>query len=140
MSETTQGGWRNFQPTKGALVWSFLGGVVVTLVAGFAAFGWYTAGGAHELAQNSAEEAAAELASAICVERFMKEPNAATRLAELKEEGSWNRDNLIEEGGWVTFARMEDPVSGAAELCADKLVEMQPPGGATTTSSASTDS
>ena len=140
MTESSQGGWRNFQPTKSALVWSFLGGVVVTLVAGFAVFGWYTAGGAHALAQNSSEEAAAELASAICVERFMQEPNAAARLTELKEEGSWNRDNFIEEGGWVTFARLEDPVSGAAELCADKLVEMQSPDGTTTTSSTATES
>lgn len=125
MTENVQSGWRSFQPTKGHLVWSFAGGIVATLVLGFAVFGWYTAGGAHELAQTSAEDATAELASAICVERFMREPNATTRLTQLKDEGSWNRDNFIEDGGWVTFARMEDPVSGAAELCADKLVEME---------------
>lgn len=133
MTENAQGGWRNFQPTKAGLLWSFLGGVVATLVVGFAVFGWYTAGGAYALAQNSAEESVAELASSICVERFMKEPNAAVRLADLKEEGSWNRDNVIEEGGWVTFAQMKDPVSGAADLCAEKLVEMEAAGAASKT-------
>jgi hypothetical protein len=127
MTDNSSGGWRNFQPTKGALVWSFFGGVVATLIVGFAVFDWYTAGGAHTLARDSAEEAQAELASAICVERFMTAPDAATHLADLKEEGTWSRDDFIEEGGWVTFARLEDPVSGAAELCADKLVEMKAP-------------
>ena len=37
MTENAQGGWRNFQPTKGTLLWSFLAGIVATLVVGFAA-------------------------------------------------------------------------------------------------------
>lgn len=127
MADNSTGGWRNFQPTKGALVWSFLGGVVATLVVGFAVFDWHTAGSADALARESAEEAQAELASAICIERFMMAPDAAARLVDLKEESNWNRDSFIEEGGWVTFARLDDPVSGAAELCADKLVEMKAP-------------
>lgn len=121
------GGWRNYQPTKGTLVWSFLGGVVATLVVGFAVFDWHTAGGAEAMARERAEQSRAALASAICVQRFMAEPDAAAQLAALKEEGTWNRDSFIEEGGWVTFARIEEPVSGAAELCADKLIAMEAP-------------
>src|SRR3546814_13284910 len=88
--------------------------------------------GAKSLAQTAAEDAQAELASAICIERFMKAPDAAVRLTTLKEEGTWNRDNLIEESGWVTFASMEEPVDGAADLCADQLVEMEAPAATTT--------
>jgi len=134
MTENTGAGWRNYRPTKGALVWSFLGGVVATLVIGFAVFGWYTAGSALNMAQERAEEARAELASAICIQRFMTAPDAAAQLTALKEEGSWNRDDFIEDGGWVTFARLEDPVIGAAELCADKLVDMKAPSKSATTS------
>lgn len=119
--------WRSYQPTKGTLVWSFLGGIAATLIMGFAVFNWHTAGGATNLAWTAAEDAQAELASAICIERFMKAPDAAVRLTALKEEGSWSRDNLIEEGGWVTFASMEEPVEGAADLCAAQLVEMEAP-------------
>src|SRR3546814_18350020 len=68
----------------------------------------------------------------------MKAPDAAVRLTTLKEEGTWNRDNLIEEGGWVTFASMEEPVDGAADLCADQLVEMEAPAATTTSTSPTT--
>lgn len=133
------GGWRSYQPTKGTLVWSFLGGVVATLVVGFAVFDWHTAGSAEAMARERAEESRAELASAICVQRFMAEPDAAAQLAALKEEGTWNRDSFIEEGGWVTFARIEDPVSGAADLCADKLVAMEAPAQPTAATSGATE-
>src|SRR3546814_13367796 len=68
----------------------------------------------------------------------MKAPDAAVRLTTLKEEGTWNRDNLIEEGGWVTFASMEEPVDGAADLCADQLVDMEAPAATTTSTSPTT--
>ena len=119
--------WRNYQPSKRTVFWSFAGGIVATLVVGFAVFDWYTAGGARALADNAADEAQAELASAICVERFMTAPNVAVNLAELKEESTWSRDGFIEDGGWITFARFEDPLNDAAELCAETLVDMEAP-------------
>src|SRR3546814_12913701 len=81
--------WKEFQPSKGFAFWSFAGGIVATLVVGFAVFGWYTAGGARALADNAAEESRTELASSICVERFMSEPDVAVQLAALKAESSW---------------------------------------------------
>jgi hypothetical protein len=125
--------WREFQPSKGFVVWSFAAGIVATLVVGFALFGWYTAGGARALADNAAEEAETELASAICVERFMTGPDAAVRLAALKEESSWSRDTFIEDGGWTTFKRYDEPLNEAAEACADMLVEMNAPAAASNT-------
>lgn len=136
MADKPATSWQNFQPSKGALVWSFLGGIVATLVVGFAVFGWYTAGGAQNMAQDAAEDAQAELASAICVERFLNGRDVSARLAELKEEGSWDRDNYIEDGGWVTFTRFEEPLNEAADLCAETLVDMKAPaaGGSTSQS------
>lgn len=125
--------WRAFQPSKGFVFWSFVGGIVATLVVGFAVFGWYTAGGARALADNAAEEAQTELASSICVERFMRASDAAAQLAALKEESTWSRDTFIQDGGWTTFKGYDEPLSEAAEACADMLVEMQPPAAASTT-------
>lgn len=119
--------WRNYRPDKGTLVWSFLAGVVVTVAVGFWGFDWYTAGGARAAADEAADEARIGLASAICVERFMTSPDAAAQLAALKEESSWSRDGFIEDGGYVTFARVDGTIYGAAEACADALVDMKAP-------------
>lgn len=127
MADSLGARWKNYQPSKGTVVWGFFAGIVATLVVGFAVFGWYTAGGAREMAENAAEDAQAKLASAICVERFINTPAAATNLAELKEESTWSRDSYIQDGGWVTFARFEGSMSEAAELCAETLVEMEAP-------------
>src|SRR3546814_5750458 len=109
--------WKEFQPSKGFAFWSFAGGIVATLVVGFAVFGWYTAGGARALADNAAEESRTELASSICVERFMSEPDVAVQLAALKEESSWSRDTFIEDGGWTTFTgRSEEHTSELQSL------------------------
>lgn len=119
--------WRNYRPYKGTLVWSFFAGVVVTIAVGFWGFDWYTAGGAHAMANEAADKARVELASAICVERFMSAPDAAAQLTALKEESSWNRDSFVEDGGFVSFARVDGTIYGAAEACADTLVEMKAP-------------
>ncbi len=52
--------------------------------------------------------------------------DADAKLAALKETDSWKQDTFIEEGGWVTFANMEKPVDGAAELCASRLMAASP--------------
>lgn len=127
MANSVGESWKNYRPYKGTLVWSFFAGVVATLVVGFGVFDWYLAGSARVLADEAAEEARAELASAICVERFMKSPDAAEQLAALKEESSWSRDGFIEDGGYVTFARVDGTIYGAAEACADALVDMKAP-------------
>ena len=133
MANSATARWREFQPSKRFVFWSFIGGIVATLVVGFAVFGWYTAGGARALANNAAEEAQTELASSICVERFMRAPDAAVQLTALKEESTWSRDTFIEDGGWTTFTGYDEPLSEAAEACADMLVEMQAPAAASTT-------
>jgi hypothetical protein len=125
--------WSNFRPSKALWFWSCAGAVVLVMVLGFTVGGWVTGGSAAQMAENAAEEARTELAATICVERFMNEPNAASELAELKEIDSWTRDDFVTDGGWVKLAGMEEPVDGAADLCAEKLADMDAP-----TTSAST--
>lgn len=119
--------WGEYRPTKVLWFWSCVGCIVVTLILGFTWGGWTTAGAANEMAATARNDGRAELAAAVCVEQFMQASDAALRLAQLKEESTWQRDGFIEEGGWVTLAGLEEPVDGAADLCAQQLAEMELP-------------
>ncbi len=122
MSEGKMKNWEQFKPSKTLWFWSCAGAAVLTMVVGFTAGGWVTNGTATEQAQNSTQQAVAQLAANICTSRFSASPDAGAMLTTLKETDSWKRDSFIEEGGWVTFADMKQPVDGAAELCADQLL------------------
>src|SRR3546814_842895 len=102
--------------------WSSVGVAALTMIVGFTAGGWVTGGTATEQAQASTEQAVATLAANICANRFLAAPDAAHQVTMLKEVDSWKQDSFIEEGGWVTFANMKDPIDGAADLCADKVL------------------
>jgi hypothetical protein len=115
---------KGYQPKKGTLVWAFLGGIVVTLAVGFFVLDWRTAGSAEQLAANSAQQAQAELAAAVCVANFMDAPNKDARLVELKATTSYSQDDLLVAGGWLALAGMDKPVKGAADLCAKALSKM----------------
>ena len=128
MSNETMKNWGQYKPTKTVWFWSCVGASALTMIVGFTAAGWVTRGTAAERAQASTEQAVATLAAGICANRFLAADDAAAKLATLKDMDSWKRDTFIEEGGWVTFASMEEPVDGAAELCASQLATASIPG------------
>ncbi|MFN3764118.1 MAG: hypothetical protein ACK4R3_00970 [Aliihoeflea sp.] len=117
--------WAEYRPTKTAWFWSGAAIAVGTMVIGFTVGGWTTGGTAQEMAEDAARDARAQLASAICVHRFSAAPDASANWAELKDASSYERDNMIEDAGWTTFAAMEEAVPGAADMCADELVAME---------------
>ena len=79
-----------------------------------------TGGTANEMAEEAAEQAQAQLAAGICVDRFMAAADARSQLASLQEiSSSWRQENFIEDGGWATIAGEE--YDDAAELCAETL-------------------
>jgi hypothetical protein len=119
--------WSEYQPTKTLWFWSCVGCVVLTMIVGFTWGGWVTGGSANAMATTAHQDGRAELAATVCVERFLQAPNAALKLAELKKESQWQRDGFIEEGGWTTLAGLEEPIKGAADLCAEQLAEMEMP-------------
>jgi hypothetical protein len=119
--------WRDYKPTKATWLWSCVGAAVLTIIVGFSWGGWVTGGTAQETAENSAEAAVAGLAAKICAFRFLQAPDAGERLAALKDASSWERNSLIEDAGWATFAKMEEPVDGAADLCAQTLASAELP-------------
>jgi hypothetical protein len=120
-------GWNEYRPSKAVWFWSCAGCVVLTMIVGFTWGGWVTGGSAEQMAATAREDGRAELAAAVCVEKFLGAPDAAIKLAELKEQSQWQRDGYIEEGGWVTLVGLEEPVEGAADVCAEQLAEMELP-------------
>ncbi|AEC20959.1 hypothetical protein PT7_2419 [Pusillimonas sp. T7-7] len=122
MSNEKMNSLAEYRPTKTVWFWSSVGVAALTMIVGFTAGGWVTGGTATEQAQASTEQAVATLAANICANRFLAAPDAAHQVTMLKEVDSWKQDSFIEEGGWVTFANMKDPIDGAADLCADKVL------------------
>lgn len=118
---------RDYTPTKTTLFWSAAGAAIATMIVGFTWGGWVTGGTATEMAEDAAEDARAQLASVVCVERFVNAKDAGAQLAALKETSRWQRRKFVEEGNWTTLAGMEEPVDGAAELCAAQLADMELP-------------
>lgn len=117
--------WQDYQPSKGVWFWSCVTCIVLTMIVGFTWGGWVTGGTARTMEAQAAQDAREQLVASICVDRFVKGPNASAQLAALKEAGTWERDDLIEEGGWITIDGLEDQVSGAADVCAEKLAAME---------------
>jgi hypothetical protein len=119
--------WEGYQASKTVLFWSCAVCVVATLIIGFNWGGWVTGGSASAMAAKAAAGARAELAAAVCVNRFASGPNATADLASLKGSSSWQRGDFIEKGGWVTMAGAQKPVAGAGDLCAQQLIESKAP-------------
>ena len=119
--------WKDYKPTKAVWLWSCVAVAVLTIIVGFSWGGWVTGSSARAGAENAAETAVAKLAADICAFRFLRAETAGEQLAALKKASSWERDSLIEKGGWVTFANMKEPVDGAADLCAKTLASAELP-------------
>lgn len=121
--------WRLYQPSKTALFWTFIGGAAVAVILGFTWGGWVTGRSASSMAQDAADEARAQLAATVCVERFLHAPDAQAKLTALKATSLWERDTFIEKGGWVTLPGIASPVEDSAGLCAQKLADATVPAG-----------
>jgi hypothetical protein len=115
--------WDDYQPSKSALFWSCAAAAVLTIVVGFGWGGWVTGGSSKTMATTAANTARSELASAICVERFMAAPDSAAKLVELKAlTESYKRRQFIETGGWATMPGQTSADSRGAESCAAALI------------------
>ena len=115
--------WQDLQASKAQLFWACAVCVGATLIGGFTWGGWVTGGTAKDMASTAAISARAELAAAICVQRFANGPDAKVKLASLKDAASYLRDDMIEKDGWVTLAGADKPIAGAATLCVRQLMD-----------------
>ena len=119
--------WSDLQPSKTMLFWSCAGSVVVALVVGFSWGGWVTGGTARDMAETAGDNSRYDLASVICVEKFLAAPDARAQLAELKAiDSSYRQRQFIEEGGWALMPSTEEAARQAADLCAKVLTNLAP--------------
>ena len=114
--------WEAYRPTKGVWFWSSAGCIVATIVVGFVWGGWVTGGTAARMASDAAAGARAQLAAMVCVAGFNLGPDAAAQLAVLKKASSYQRGDMLVKSGWLTMPGSTEPVAGAADICAQKLM------------------
>ena len=119
--------WENYQPSKTMLVWACIAAAIATIVVGFSWGGWVLGSTADKRVAATSEQAVAQFAANICVNRFLSAADAKAELAKLKTIESWKQDTFIEEGGWATFASAKTPIEGVAEICANKLASSTAP-------------
>ena len=119
--------WEDYQASKTLVFSACAACIVATLIIGFTWGGWVRGSTAERMAEQAAAAARADLTAAICVSRFETGSDAVANLALLKAADSWKRSDFIEKGGWVTLAGIKQPIAGAANLCAQRLMEVAPP-------------
>jgi hypothetical protein len=118
--------WDGLQPSKTMLVWSCVGSVAVALIVGFTWGGWVTGGTARDMAQDAGDDSRYELASVICVEKFLAAPDAQVQLTELKAiDSSYAQRQFIDAGGWATMPGQEKGARQTAEICAAVLDKLE---------------
>jgi hypothetical protein len=119
--------WAEYRASKLTLFWSCVACGVLTIVVGFTWGGWVTGGTAKVRAENAAEQARADLAATMCVERFLGASDVGAQLAALKEQSVWLRGDFIKKGGWARPPGIKEPVPDAASICAQRLAEAKLP-------------
>jgi hypothetical protein len=118
--------WSDLQPSKTMLFWSCAGSVAVALVVGFTWGGWVTGGTARDMAETAGDTSRYELASVICVEKFLAAPDARAQLTALKAiDNSYRQRQFIEEGGWAVMPSKDKATRQAIDLCAKVLANLE---------------
>lgn len=118
--------WKDYTPTKTALFWLCVASVALTIFVGFKWGGWVTGGSARDMAAQASSQGRAEVAAAVCVDRFMNAPDAQAQLVSFNQVASWMRRRHLEDAGWVTLPGSNRPVAAAAEICATQLAAVKP--------------
>ena len=104
-------------------VWGAIIGAVATMIIGFSWLGWVLGSTAATMAQQRADSAVVAALTPICVESFMKQSDATTKLAGFRETDSWKQREFVEKGGWATMPGSKAPNSSVAGACAEELAK-----------------
>lgn len=104
------------------VIWSAIGGALVWWIVLSAVFGWMPPRSAEKKAGEQAEAAVLDVLAPICVARFQQDGSKAQKLAALKKENSWQRDDFVTKQGWATMPGAEAPERGVAIACANQIL------------------
>jgi hypothetical protein len=91
---------------------------------GYAAGDWMSSAKAERQSVEAVEKARRQLGAAVCVEHFMRQPDAEAQLTRLLHAGVKERGERIARGGWATMPDAQGPDPGLAVLCAARLGEL----------------
>jgi hypothetical protein len=116
--------WSDFRPSKALWYWSCVVCIAATMIIGFTAGGWVTGGTATTMAQTAAQDGRTKLAASLCVNKFVASADA-TAFTEVKDASSWNRDDIIEKGGWAKIEGVDAEIPGVADACAQRIASME---------------
>ncbi len=105
-------------------LWGATGGAIVLAIIGFAWGGWVTGGTAQKMAEEMAEDAVVGRLAPICIVQYNQDSEKNQKLKDLKEEGSWKRDDYVEKQGWATMPGEKEADSKVAEKCAEMLMQL----------------
>ena len=102
-------------------VWGGVIGAAAITAVGFSSLGWTLGSTAEQMAADRAQTAVVGVLTPICVEKFQHQADATAKLAELHKAASWDRESIIEKGGWATVPGSDTPNSAVARACAERL-------------------
>jgi hypothetical protein len=93
------------------------------MILGFSWGGWVLDSTAKSMARDQTNAAMVAVFTPICVEKFMTQPEATMKLAELQKTAAWNQKQVVEKGGWATVPGSATPNSAVASACLEQLTK-----------------
>ena len=109
--------------TIGHLIGTFIGAVIITLIAGFTWGGWVTGNTAQAMAEKVTQEAIAERLGKICMAQAQQSADIQTQLEELKKIATYNRAKAVMEKPWAVMPGEEAADRAVAVACAAALMK-----------------
>ena len=98
--------------------WGAVFGAVGIMIIGFSWMGWTLGNTTKRLVSEGSESAVIAALTPFCVANYMKQPDAAKKLALLKEDtSSYTQREIIEKAGFATMPGNKEPSSGLAAAC-----------------------
>jgi hypothetical protein len=98
-------------------------GAALAMIIGFSWLGWTLDSTAKKMAQDQRNSAVVAALTPICVQRFMRQPDAPAKLVSFRGTDSWKQREFIENGGWATLPGSSSPNSAVASACAEELAK-----------------
>jgi hypothetical protein len=109
------------------LIWTAVGSAVLCAVVGFTWGGWVTGGTARKDSASAAHDAVVAALAPICVDRFKRQDDAATKIGELGKASTWDRGNVVAKSGFATMPGAKEADSDVARACAEILANPTTP-------------
>jgi hypothetical protein len=104
--------------------WGAVFGAVAIMIIGFSWMGWTLNATHQRVATERSESAVTAALTPFCVASYLKQPDAAEKLALLREDtSSYSQRETIEKGGFATMPGNTEPTSGVADACAIALLK-----------------